>query len=71
MSANTSRIVASIAVVFILALLFALPVAAATKTYSDGARYEGEMKNGTPDGQGTVTYSDGSKYTGGFKDGKK
>ena len=27
-------------------------------------KYEGQVENGTPNGQGTVTSSDGSKYVG-------
>ena len=33
-------------------------------------KFEGEHKNGEPNGQGTVTYSNGNKYVGGWKDGK-
>ena len=33
-------------------------------------KFEGEHKNGEPNGQGTVTYSNGKKYVGGWKDGK-
>ena len=31
--------------------------------------YEGNIKDGKPDGQGTVRYNDGSEYKGGFHDG--
>jgi len=31
--------------------------------------YEGEWKNGFPNGQGTETYPNGGKYVGEFKDG--
>jgi hypothetical protein len=37
------------------------------------AKYEGEIKNGKPNGQGTRTYVDkylGGKYSGGWKDGE-
>ncbi len=34
-------------------------------------KYEGQVENGTPNGQGTVTSSDGSKYVGSWKNGKK
>ena len=33
-------------------------------------KFEGQVKNGIPNGQGTVTSSDGSKYVGEYKDGK-
>jgi len=33
-------------------------------------KYEGEIENGKPNGQGTFTWSDGSKYVGEWKDGK-
>ena len=36
----------------------------------DWGKYEGEIENGEPNGQGTETWSDGSKYVGEFKDGK-
>ena len=35
------------------------------------AKYEGEIENGKPNGQGTETIPDGLKYVGGYKDGKK
>ncbi len=35
----------------------------------DLAKYEGEIKNGVPNGQGTSTWYDGRKYVGGWKDG--
>ena len=31
--------------------------------------YEGELKDGEPNGQVTITFSDGTKYVGEFKDG--
>ena len=36
----------------------------------DIGKYEGEIKNGSPNGQGTFTLNDGGKYVGEFKDGK-
>ena len=33
-------------------------------------KYEGEIKNGIPNGQGTITSPDGEKYVGGWKNGK-
>ena len=41
-----------------------------SKDNKDFGKYEGEMKNGVPNGQGTSTYTDGGKYVGEFKDGK-
>ena len=32
-------------------------------------KYEGQVENGIPNGQGTVTSSDGSKYVGEYRDG--
>ena len=40
-----------------------------TKTYADGTKYVGEIKNGEPHGLGTYTSSDGRKYTGEWKNG--
>ena len=37
----------------------------------DYGKYEGEIKNGLPNGQGTRTYYTGEKYVGEWKDGKK
>ena len=34
-------------------------------------KYEGEIVNGVPNGQGTMTCCDGIKYVGGYKDGEK
>ena len=34
-------------------------------------KYEGEIVNGVPNGQGTMTCCDGIKYIGGYKDGEK
>ena len=41
-----------------------------SKDNKDWGKYEGEIENGEPNGQGTETWSDGSKYVGLFKDGK-
>lgn len=38
-----------------------------SKSYSNGARYEGDMVNGLRDGYGTTTWNDGSKYVGQYK----
>ena len=34
-------------------------------------KYEGEIKDGLPQGQGTETYPSGNKYVGEFKDGEQ
>jgi len=34
-------------------------------------KYEGEITNGKPNGQGTQTWSNGDKYVGEWKDGKE
>ena len=36
---------------------------------SDGS-YEGETRDGKPNGQGIVTWPDGTRYEGGFRDGE-
>ena len=36
----------------------------------DFGKYEGEINNGEPNGQGTYTWSDGQKYIGEWKEGK-
>tara|TARA_B100000029_G_C16943828_1_gene729858 strand:- start:37 stop:567 length:531 start_codon:yes stop_codon:yes gene_type:complete len=33
-------------------------------------KYQGQVKDGKPNGQGTFTWSDGSKYVGDWKDGE-
>ncbi len=38
--------------------------------YPDGRKYEGEFKDGNPNGQGEESYPDGGKYIGEWKDGK-
>ena len=38
--------------------------------FPDGRTYEGEWKNGNPNGQGTFTWSNGRKYAGVYKEGK-
>ena len=44
------------------------------KTFGDGKvrpEYEGEIRNGKPDGFGILIWFDGIKYVGNFKDGKE
>jgi len=38
-------------------------------TLAEGRRYEGEFRDGEPNGQGTYNIADGEKYVGTFKDG--
>ena len=40
-------------------------------TYSSGAKYVGEWKDGKFNGEGAYTYTDSDKYVGEWKDGKK
>ena len=40
-----------------------------TRTFTDGAKYVGEFKDGIANGKGTHTFTDGAKYVGEFKDG--
>jgi hypothetical protein len=42
-----------------------------TYIWSDGSKYEGEFKDGKPNGQGTLISPDGYKYVGQWKDGKQ
>ncbi len=51
--------------------LFANPkVILGTLTFSDGDKYEGELKDNKRHGKGTYTFSDGEKYEGEWKDGE-
>lgn len=43
----------------------------ATKTYSDGSVYVGQMKDGKRDGFGTITLASGNVYTGEWKNNLK
>ncbi|HUI06037.1 MAG TPA: hypothetical protein VL486_03425, partial [Verrucomicrobiae bacterium] len=47
-----------------------VPVYHGTYTWRDGKKYEGEFKNGRPNGRGIYTSPDGQKYVGEFKDGR-
>ena len=38
-------------------------------TYTNGAKYKGELKDGIPNGQGFLSLPDGGKYVGEFKEG--
>ena len=40
-------------------------------TLNNGNKYDGEWKNGMPDGNVTSTFASGSKYVGEYKEGKK
>jgi hypothetical protein len=40
-------------------------------TCADGARYEGEWREGLPMGKGTYNYADGDRYEGQYKQGKR
>ena len=37
----------------------------------DFSKYEGEIKNGFPNGQGILTFPDGERYVGEYKDGER
>ena len=39
--------------------------------FGQSSKYEGEIKNGLPNGQGTYSFPNGDKYVGEWKDGKK
>lgn len=39
--------------------------------FANGDRYNGEYKNGKPDGKGIYTWANGSYYDGEFKNGLK
>jgi hypothetical protein len=41
-----------------------------TIIFSNGEKYEGELKEGMRHGQGTVTLPNGDKYLGEWKDGE-
>ena len=38
-------------------------------TFTNAAKYKGELKDGIPNGQETSTFRDGGKYVGGFREG--
>ncbi|CEM14021.1 unnamed protein product [Vitrella brassicaformis CCMP3155] len=40
-------------------------------SYSDGRRYEGQLKGGKRDGEGRMTYSDGGVYEGQWEDDER
>ena len=68
-----------LAVVTLLLLVFALvevrptnaQVQRRTLTYTDGSRYEGEMRDGKRHGRGTYTWPDGTRYEGDWHEGRK
>ena len=39
--------------------------------FGQSSKYEGEIKNGLPNGQGTYTWINGEKYVGEYKDGEQ
>ena len=39
------------------------------KVLPNGVVYNGDLRNGRPDGEGTFKFPDGSTYQGGFKNG--
>ena len=41
-----------------------------TKTYPDGSKYIGQIKDGKRDGEGTLTWPDGRKYSGQWENDK-
>lgn len=45
------------------------PVGGVEKSYSNGNKYRGELKNGLPEGKGQTIRRDGSQYDGDFKAG--
>ena len=40
------------------------------KTFSDGSKYTGDLKEDNINGQGTMTFLDGSKFVGEWKNNK-
>ena len=40
-------------------------------SWKDGSKYEGEILNRKPDGQGTYIWPDGDKYVGAWKNGQR
>ena len=49
--------------------VFLIPYAyGETITYDNGDKYDGDVVNGLPHGQGTYTRADGDKYVGEWRD---
>jgi len=42
-----------------------------TELWSDGRKYDGDLKNGKKDGEGTFEWPNGNKYIGSWKQGKQ
>lgn len=47
------------------------PVPPAPLIFHDGTRYEGEQKNGRPEGKGIMLFPTGDVYDGDFREGKR
>ena len=59
----------------IICILFLLILStisySAEKIFSNGAKYNGELKNDLPHGKGKIIFSDGSQYEGEWKEGTR
>ena len=67
---KTKKIVMLLVLAVIVSGCQTIPDGQSTYTYSDGAKYVGEFRNGQPSGQGTFTHTYSNKYVGEFKDDK-
>ena len=54
-----------------LGLLVSNDIEAKKKKYPNGDRYEGEWKDGVPNGNGKMTYASGGIYIGNWLSGNK
>ena len=41
------------------------------KTYTNGDKYDGDLKDDLPNGRGVITYASGNKYDGEWKDNQQ